>query len=105
MSAAVPKIKLTGDGKQSWMLGDDVIVECQATGNPKPEVRWLKQRERDGLFVPHKSSVYQNASHLVINDMKEDDFSLYRCEARNKMGVVVEDFSVGEYTFFNQTKD
>lgn len=97
-SVAAPKLEITSySGKQSWVLGDDVMLTCQAKGNPTPKVRWLKQREEDGLFVPFQSTVDHNGTHLVIKDLKEEDFAVYRCEAVNKMGQMSYDFNVGKF--------
>lgn len=95
---AAPKIAITSySDKQSWILGDDVMLTCRATGNPSPEVRWLKQRDEDGLYVPYQSIPDHNGTHIVIKDLKEEDLAVYRCEAVNSMGVASEDFVIGEF--------
>lgn len=93
---AKPKIHFTSI-KQSLIEGDDVIVNCNATGNPVPEVRWLKESE-DGTFSPYKDSSWsKNNTYLTIQDLKKDDFAAYKCEARNKMGEAEKAISISKY--------
>ncbi|XP_038165165.1 neural cell adhesion molecule L1.1-like isoform X3 [Cyprinodon tularosa] len=65
---------------------EDIILKCEATGNPTPQIRW----EKDGKqFGPEQtgSSVVDASEH---EDMPLDSFAgIYQCFAANHKGTAV----------------
>lgn len=66
--------------------GSEVILNCQATGEPHPTVVWSRQ----GHSIPwdDRVNVLPNNS-LYIAAAQKDDTSEYECVARNLMGSVL----------------
>jgi titin len=65
-----------------------VKLEVKVIGNPKPEIRWIK----NGQEI-HSSEEYQienfedGTSVLIINDVYPDDTGEIKVEAYNALGV------------------
>ncbi|XP_010950284.2 immunoglobulin superfamily member 10 isoform X1 [Camelus bactrianus] len=84
----IPRIEFAS---QKWMevnLGDKLLLNCSATGEPKPKIIWrlpskavVDQWHRMGSRI----RVYPNGS-LSIGSVTEKDGGEYLCAARNKMG-------------------
>ena len=56
--------------------------QCEAEGNPKPKVTWLKQNSS----LPADKRVVSSRGGLMITDVKSEDEGLYTCVARNILG-------------------
>ncbi|KAL4647022.1 immunoglobulin superfamily member 10 [Arapaima gigas] len=70
----------------SYSLGDDLLLDCDAAGNPKPSVQWILP----DLMVLDKSHgnrrLHQNGS-LTVQGLTKQDRGVYRCLAANHMGA------------------
>eukprot|EP00112_Aurelia_sp_Birch-Aquarium-sp1_P008153 Seg1894.9 transcript_id=Seg1894.9/GoldUCD/mRNA.D3Y31 product=Tenascin-R protein_id=Seg1894.9/GoldUCD/D3Y31 len=73
--------------------GNDVNVVCNATGNPKPSIKWRRVIKK----LPSNARV-ENNGKLVLKNMQKVDGGLYQCIAENPVGraddsatVVVQD--------------
>jgi len=73
------------------MLHSDVVLSCELTGEPVPEVHWF----RDGAKIDCiKNQRYQiqsvgNSHNLIIRDISEgDEEAKFQCEATNLEGKV-----------------
>uniref|UniRef100_A0A8C6QPP1 Hemicentin-1 n=1 Tax=Nannospalax galili TaxID=1026970 RepID=A0A8C6QPP1_NANGA len=66
--------------------GGRVILDCQATGEPRPAITWSRQ----GHSIPwdDRVSMLSNNSFYIAAARKEDT-SEYECVARNLMGSVL----------------
>lgn len=65
-------------------------LEVKVEGNPKPEVKWLKQGEE--LFPSEEYQIENfedGTSILFINNVYEDDSGEITFEAHNALGVAV----------------
>ncbi|XP_022798005.1 peroxidasin-like [Stylophora pistillata] len=60
--------------------GNELILFCNATGNPKPNITWTKQGNSKML------SPSETLNREIVT--REDDESVYICLARNSMGSV-----------------
>ncbi|XP_043929079.1 brother of CDO [Protopterus annectens] len=73
--------------------GQNLILECVASGIPPPQVTWAK----DGIAVqPHNNTQFL-LSNLLINGTSESDSGTYSCMADNgigEMGAVFTYYSV-----------
>jgi len=56
--------------------------QCEAEGNPEPEVTWLKQNYR----LPADKRVVSSRGGLMITDVTSQDKGTYTCVARNILG-------------------
>ncbi|CAH3158139.1 unnamed protein product [Porites lobata] len=72
-----PMINKTGRDKKidSW-LNHSSILTCKATGNPQPEIIWLKD---DRLL-------FNGSTTGNIKPQSESDFGIYTCLSRNVLG-------------------
>ena len=70
-------------------------VTCIVTGNPEPEVVWLRSGELitedvDGLRILRNGVLHS----MVLEELSETFNSEFSCEASNKLGVTRETFHV-----------
>ncbi|XP_075617983.1 immunoglobulin superfamily member 10 [Balearica regulorum gibbericeps] len=84
----LPKIATASPEKTQLNFGDKLLLNCTATGEPKPRIIWrlpskavVDQWHRMGSRI----HVYPNGS-LVIEAVTEKDAGDYLCVARNKIG-------------------
>ena len=67
-------------------VGDSAVLECYASGAPKPVISWFKddtklQRSSDVVYA-------ESGQLLVIPQVKDEDSGSYACEATNSQGTV-----------------
>ncbi|XP_021252413.1 immunoglobulin superfamily member 10 [Numida meleagris] len=84
----LPRIAAASQGMTQLNFGDKLLLNCTATGEPKPRIIWrlpskavVDQWHRMGSRI----HVYPNGS-LVIEAVTEKDAGDYLCVARNKIG-------------------
>jgi len=64
--------------------GDDVVISCEATGNPTPTISWRKHQ--DGrVLIPDSSG-----QKLVLRNVGRRESGLYICRADNSVSTGVE---------------
>ena len=66
-------------------------LQCEAEGNPEPEVTWLKQN----LSLPSDKRVVSSRGELMITAVTSQDEGMYTCVAGNILGEVTS--SVASY--------
>ena len=79
--------------------GDALKLQCQTTGDPKPDIEWFKD---DKKIKPTKKDKRiaiawdeaEDMSTLIIEETTETDSGSYTVKATNKWGVVVSTVSV-----------
>ncbi|XP_078416561.1 cell adhesion molecule 2-like isoform X3 [Cetorhinus maximus] len=78
----VPSVKI--DFSRNFAReGDELRLECRATGNPTPEaVKWKK----DGAELPDPDRMVVEGNVLIISALNKTDNGTYYCEAANTMG-------------------
>ena len=59
--------------------GSGLILFCNATGNPKPNITWTKQGNSSELSTSERLT--------ITNVLREDDQSVYKCIAANSLGL------------------
>ncbi|XP_007938356.1 immunoglobulin superfamily member 10 [Orycteropus afer afer] len=84
----IPRIEVASQKWTEVNFGDKLLLNCSATGEPKPKIIWrlpskavVDQWHRMGSRI----HVYPNGS-LLIGSVTEKDGGDYVCVARNKMG-------------------
>lgn len=65
------------------VLGQSVSLECEADGQPQPEVTWHKER-RPVVSSAHLRTLANGS--LVIASTQRSDAGLYTCAAKNLAG-------------------
>lgn len=84
----IPRIEFASQKWTEVSLGDKLLLNCSALGEPKPKIIWrlpskvvVDQWHRMGSRI----HVYPNGS-LFVGSVTEKDGGDYLCVARNKMG-------------------
>ncbi|XP_076053538.1 hemicentin-1-like, partial [Oratosquilla oratoria] len=70
--------------------GEPVVLECNAQGDPPPQVSWF--RGRDQLFTDSRLQLLEDDHVLIITSVQEGDGGDYTCLATNLAGVMEENF-------------
>ncbi|XP_071509547.1 uncharacterized protein [Diadema antillarum] len=69
----------------SVTVGEPAVLECNAEGSPRPNIRWFK----DGVaFVPGEGTHLTDFDrYLIIMNAESSDSGSYVCEASNMLGI------------------
>ncbi|XP_064160877.1 neural cell adhesion molecule L1-like isoform X1 [Anguilla rostrata] len=72
---------------------DDIILVCNASGNPPPTFRWTRNGTRFDPIADPGTSVSNNSGTftVVASDPVEQYRGRYRCYAANELGTAVSD--------------
>ena len=81
-SAAAPKV-ITSPPSLTVNESGSAAFYCSATGNPRPVIEWSKL---NGSLTKDRSQTI-SSGRLVINRVQFSDRGIYRCRARNILGV------------------
>lgn len=65
--------------------GKSIVLECMASGSPKPHLRWLKDNQTIDTTERHFFAAENQL--LIIVDAKFSDSGNYKCEIRNELGI------------------
>jgi hypothetical protein len=66
-------------------IGENVILSCNAEGNPEPVLTWTK--DEAALKYTNRVRLSSNNRTLNIEFIKESDSGLYACSAENILGA------------------
>ena len=76
----------------SKQRGESFRVTCEAVGTPRPEIVWYK----DGTPFDAEGIRYKNGKSTIrMKNLMEVDSAVYTCQARNLVGSVARNFSLG----------
>lgn len=85
------------EGEVSVILGEPVVLTCDVTGLPNPEIKW----RRNGEVIRNR-----NVNHNIQSVTEEDIKSEFACNGSNALGYAVKTFKlkiVHRPTFFTIT--
>lgn len=66
-------------------VGEAIVLECMASGSPKPTLRWSKNG--GSLQVTDRHFFTAEDQLLIIMDTVLSDSGVYSCELTNSLGV------------------
>ncbi|XP_023327472.1 lachesin [Eurytemora carolleeae] len=72
--------------EQTVVEGEDIVLNCPATGYPHPRVEW---RRKDRKVLPDTSSVKLYGETLQIDSVRREDRGEYSCTADNQVSAPV----------------
>ncbi|XP_068513036.1 hemicentin-2 isoform X2 [Anas acuta] len=72
--------------EHSVLEGGEVRLECQAEGQPPPQISWLKDGQPLQLQPPSRAQVSPDGSALLLEALRAADSGAYTCLARNGAG-------------------
>ncbi|KAM7093056.1 hemicentin-2 [Molossus nigricans] len=82
-----PRIRSSGATQEHSVLeGQEVQLDCEADGQPPPEVAWLKDGGPLGQGMGPHLRFYLDGSSLVLKGLKASDSGAYTCVAHNTAG-------------------
>ena len=65
-------------------VGTSVVLSCNYSGLPIPNVKWFKSNFQPILNRSENSKYEMNKNYLKINNLKYTDSGIYRCSAFNQ---------------------
>lgn len=69
------------------MIGGSIVLECMASGSPRPKLMWRKNGSPLQVTERHFFTA-ENQLLIIVNTMSNDAGS-YECEMSNSLGSVV----------------
>ncbi|XP_023810079.1 hemicentin-1 isoform X2 [Oryzias latipes] len=79
----VPRVSVEPQN-QTFMVGDDVRIQCSASGYPSPRLVWT---HNDMFIVASSRHRMTNDGALIIRNSERKDGGVYRCLASNQAGT------------------
>ncbi|XP_012576655.1 PREDICTED: hemicentin-2 [Condylura cristata] len=82
-----PRIRSSGATQEHSVLeGQEVQLDCEADGQPPPEVAWLKDGAPLGQRAGPHLRFYLDQGSLVLKGLRASDSGAYTCVAHNVAG-------------------
>ncbi len=81
-----PQVEIVEKQKYAF-VGDNLELNCKATGHPEPVVQWLFNNDP----INSLDNVYQRGSNLVINRATEELNGYFTCKAIGQDGQTAQD--------------
>ncbi|XP_034244832.1 follistatin-related protein 5-like [Thrips palmi] len=72
---------------QTRQPGEDAVVFCHVTGEPFPQVQWLKGEEPLRATDPRKYVTIGNGTELRVRHVDFTDTGVYFCQAKSGVGT------------------
>lgn len=79
--SSIPPVVTALAEQQTVIQGQDFTITCEASGTPRPTIRWTKVHESLG------DNVHQNGNVLRITNARTDNRGIYLCIAENEGGT------------------
>lgn len=76
----VPPTVIVTDKDMTAVVGDRLELRCQASGSPKPTIRW----EKEGGQLPTQHNIQDGV--LTIYRLERQDAGRYICTAESEVG-------------------
>lgn len=76
---------LTESTSKTFNEGDTVTLDCVANGNPKPQIKWLRNGEDMEISETNSKFRMIGTGTLQITSIGEADAGNYQCRASNSM--------------------
>ncbi|XP_025831527.1 LOW QUALITY PROTEIN: protein turtle [Agrilus planipennis] len=83
---APPRFVVTADDIIYVNLGDAIILNCQAEGNPIPEIVWYK--DANPVEPSPTIGIFNDGTELRLSNIRHEDIGDYTCIARNGEGQI-----------------
>lgn len=74
-------------------VGDSLLLTCKASGDPLPQIKWLKNGSTD----INRANITKNHTVLSISRVEPNDSGTYECIARNPAGAAKSRSSVAVF--------
>ncbi|XP_029346841.1 tyrosine-protein phosphatase Lar, partial [Acyrthosiphon pisum] len=89
LPAGFPVITEGPGTHKSIEVGHNAVLQCTATGNPQPNIYWLRDNMRLDLDTNPRYSILDKGfpGALQISDSQETDQGKYECVAENTVGT------------------
>ncbi|XP_074595893.1 cell adhesion molecule Dscam1-like isoform X2 [Brevipalpus obovatus] len=77
---------------RSTIVGESLLIDCQANGKPEPRVLWKKAHDSSELASNFKTVISGSRVQTLVNgsmyfiEITDDDSGSYMCEASNGIG-------------------
>ena len=72
---------------ESAVEGSNAILECLASGSPKPHISWNKEGVLITEGLEKRYHLTENGSLLLIKDVQPEDEGRYECVLTNAVGT------------------
>ena len=74
------------------VLGEEFLLKCNTSGNPKPHVWWEKKDDKTSTY---KHVVNKPSDELHFSTLEERNLGIYRCVAQHGNKTVTRPFKLG----------
>lgn len=64
--AVPPRILTEGPDEITVVAGEDVVIDCETDGDPKPSLQWRKDMREINFFDSHIKHMQKESGALII---------------------------------------
>lgn len=75
-------------------LGEEVLLPCEVSGDPFPEVEWRKNLQKIDFFSMEHKYLMRDTGSLIIPKADIGDTARYLCIAENPAGLVTQEITL-----------
>jgi Immunoglobulin I-set domain len=79
------------------LSGEEVVLPCDVTGEPIPDISWRKNHITIDLFDMNHKYLVQDTGSLIIPKVDVQDTARFLCLAENAAGVVTQEINLVVY--------
>lgn len=76
------------------MVGDEVVLPCEVTGEPEPRLTWKKNLNVIDFFSSDQTYWRNENGSMIIPSVSVDDAARYLCVAENPAGVTTQEIQL-----------
>ena len=92
-----PTLKHRAPATITAISGDKVVLPCEVTGEPRPDIQWRKNHMTIDLYDMSHKYLMEETGSLVIPSADVDDTARFWCIAENPAGVVTQEINLIVY--------
>lgn len=99
-----PRLETRAPSTIVALAGEEVLLPCEVTGDPRPEVEWRKDLVKIDFFNMEHKYMMKETGSLVIPTVSVKDAARYLCVAENPAGVITQEINLIVHGRLTQSK-
>jgi hypothetical protein len=92
-----PRLEQRAPGVITAVSGERVLLPCEVTGKPIPDIEWRKNHMNIDFFDMGHKYLMEETGSLVIPEVDVEDSARFLCIAENPAGVISQEIQLIVY--------
>ena len=86
-----PRLQSPNDLEVVTLVGEEVTLPCEASGDPYPDIKWSKNQVPIDFYDHSHGYMMQESGSLYISQASTVDAGKYECHVENPAGFLTKD--------------